>query len=70
MDTGAQARVDATRSLTLMDSLPPPETPEFQTQPHQHFYHGEWLKPVELSRIKAILAYFPPNRLHTFRCIL
>ncbi|RII16531.1 hypothetical protein CUC08_Gglean002969 [Alternaria sp. MG1] len=29
MDAGAQAHLDATRSLTLMDSLPPPEAPEF-----------------------------------------
>ncbi|KAI4914001.1 hypothetical protein J4E90_005721 [Alternaria incomplexa] len=37
MAAGAEAHLDATRSLTLMDSLPPAEAPEFQTKPHRRF---------------------------------
>ena len=69
MDAGAQAHLDATRSLTLMDSLPPPEAPEFQVQAHRHFNKAEKLSQVEISQIRAVLAYFPANRLHTFRCV-
>jgi hypothetical protein len=69
MNAGAQAHLDGTRSLTLMDSLPPPEAPEFQVQAHRHFYKAEKLRPVEIGQIRAVLAYFLPNRLHTFRSV-
>ncbi|KAI4939544.1 uncharacterized protein J4E92_000830 [Alternaria infectoria] len=70
MAEGAQAHLDATRSLTLMDSLPPAEAPEFQTKPHRRFDREDRLTSAQSSAIEAILDYFPPDCLQSFRCVL
>ncbi|KAI4669064.1 uncharacterized protein J4E79_001107 [Alternaria viburni] len=67
MAEGAQAHLDATRSLTLMDSLPPAEAPEFQTKPHRRFDREDRLTSAQSSAIEAILDYFPRDCLQSFR---
>jgi len=53
-----------------MDSLPPAEAPEFQTKPHRRFDREDRLTSAQSSTIEAILAYFPRDRLQSFRCVL
>jgi hypothetical protein len=70
MGAGGREKLEATRTLTLMDSLAPP-VPEIDATPRRwlNYYRHDGLPTRTATMINPILDQFPSNRLRSFRYV-